>query len=398
MNNKPLDGIKILDLTRVLAGPYCTMVLKNLGAEVIKIERPGIGDDSRGFGPYVNGESAYFVSINRGKKSIAVDLKSAEGKQIFFDLIKQVDVVTENFKPGTMEKLGLGYEKINAVNPRIIYAAMSGFGHSGPYSARPAYDMIVQAMGGIMSITGQPDGPPTRVGTSVGDITAGLFGAIGILSALHKRKETGQGQKIDVAMLDGQVSILENATARYAATGEIPTPLGSRHPSITPFEAFKTKDDWLILAVGNDKLWKAFCTAVNKEEWLDDHDFATNDKRNLSHYRLKPMIDELMVEKTTAEWMDLLTNAHVPASPINTMAELFTDPQVAARNMLVEVEQPGVGPIKVAGNPIKLSTVDPEDEIPSDPAPSIGEHTEEILKDYLSFDSEKIEEYLKTVK
>ena len=199
-------------------------------------------------------------------------------------------------------------------------------------------------------------------------------------------------------MLDGQVAILENATARYAATGEIPTPLGSRHPSITPFEAFKTKDDWLILAVGNDKLWKAFCKAVDREEWLDDHDFATNDKRNLSHYRLKPMIDELMVERTTSEWMDLLTSANVPASPINTMADLFTDPQVASRNMLVEVDQPGVGPIKVAGNPIKLSTVDPEDEIPSDPAPSIGEHTEEILKNYLSFDSEKIEKYLKTVK
>ena len=398
MNNKPLDGIKILDLTRVLAGPYCTMVLKNLGAEVIKIERPGIGDDSRGFGPYVNGESAYFVSINRGKKSIAVDLKSAEGKQVFFDLIKQVDVVTENFKPGTMEKLGLGYEKIKTVNPRIIYAAMSGFGHSGPYSSRPAYDMIVQAMGGIMSITGQPGGAPTRVGTSVGDITAGLFGAVGILAAIHKRKETGLGQKVDVAMLDGQVAILENATARYAATGEIPGPLGSRHPSITPFEAFKTKDSWLILAVGNDKLWKAFCKATNKEEWLDDHDFATNDKRNLSHNRLKPMLDDLMSEKTTSEWMDLLTAAHVPASPINTMADLFADPQVAARNMLVEVNQPGLGQMKVAGNPIKLSTVDAEDEIPANPAPSIGQHTEEILKTYLGFDNKRIEEYLKTVK
>jgi len=398
MNNKPLDGIKILDLTRVLAGPYCTMVLKNLGAEVIKIERPGIGDDSRGFGPYVNGESAYFVSINRGKKSIAVDLKSAEGKQVFFDLIKQVDVVTENFKPGTMEKLGLGYEKIKTVNPRIIYAAMSGFGHSGPYSSRPAYDMIVQAMGGIMSITGQPGGAPTRVGTSVGDITAGLFGAVGILAAIHKRKETGLGQKVDVAMLDGQVAILENATARYATTGEIPGPLGSRHPSITPFEAFKTKDDWLILAVGNDKLWKAFCKATNKEEWLDDHDFATNDKRNLSHNRLKPMLDDLMSEKTTSEWMDLLTAAHVPASPINTMADLFADPQVAARNMLVEVNQPGLGQMKVAGNPIKLSTVDAEDEIPANPAPSIGQHTEEILKTYLGFDNKRINEYLKTVK
>ncbi len=398
MNNKPLKDIKVLDLTRVLAGPYCTMVLKNLGAEVIKIERPGVGDDSRGFGPYVNGSSIYFVSINRGKKSIAVDLKSAEGKQIFFELIKQVDVITENFKPGTMEKLGLGYETINAVNPKIIYAAMSGFGHSGPYSARPAYDMIVQAMGGIMSITGQPEGGPTRVGTSVGDITAGLFGVIGILAAIHQRKETGKGQKVDVAMLDGQVSILENATARYAATGEIPTPLGSRHPSITPFEAFKTKDNWIILAVGNDKLWKSFCEAVDKIEWLDDHDFETNDKRNMSHYRLKPLLDDLFCLKTTKEWMDLLTEAHVPASPINNMADLFDDPQVKARNMLIEVDQPGVGLIKVAGNPIKLSTVAPEDEISKEPAPSIGEHTKEILKNYLNFNNEEINAYLENIK
>lgn len=397
MNNRPLEGIRVLDLTRVLAGPYCTMVLGNLGAEIVKIERPGIGDDSRGFGPYVNGDSIYFVSINRGKKSIAVDLKTEAGKEIFFELVKQVDVVAENFKPGTMEKLGLGYETIRKVNPRIIYAAMSGFGHSGPYSARPAYDMIVQAMGGIMSITGQPEGAPTRVGTSIGDITAGLFGAVGILAALHKRKETGRGQKVDVAMLDGQVSILENAIARYASTGEIPGPLGSRHPSITPFEAFRTKDAWIILAVGNDKLWKSFCDAVDKPDWLAEPDFETNDKRNREHDRIKPLLDALFAERTTAEWMKLLTDAHVPASPINTMADLFSDPQVQARNMLVEVQQPGVGAIKVAGNPIKLSEVPPEEEIPAEPAPAIGQHTAEILRAHLGFDEDQIERYLKTV-
>lgn len=397
MTNKPLEGIRVLDLTRVLAGPYCTMVLKNLGAEIIKIERPGTGDDSRGFGPYINGESIYFVSINRGKKSIAVDLKSPAGKAIFFELVKQVDVVTENFKPGTMEKLGLGYDEIIKSNPKIIYAAMSGFGHSGPYSERPAYDMIVQAMGGIMSITGQSGGAPTRVGTSIGDITAGLFGAIGILAAIHKRKETGKGQKVDVAMLDGQVSILENAIARYASTKEIPKPLGSRHPSITPFEAFKTKDDWIILAVGNDKLWKSFCEAVGKAEWIEDPDFESNDKRNLSHDRLKPLLDAIFVTKSTEEWMALLTKAQVPASPINNMENLFADPQVKARHMLVEVEQPGVGSIKVAGNPIKLSDVAAEDEIPSEPSPSIGEHTAEILQAYLGFDNSQIEAYLETV-
>src|SRR5690554_5799464 len=241
------------------------MVLANLGAEVIKVERPGTGDDSRDFGPFVNDESIYFVSINRGKKSIAIDLKSEEGKQVLLDLVKEVDVLTENYRPGTMEKLGLGYDRLKEVNPKLIYAAMSGFGHSGPYANRAAYDMIVQGMGGIMSITGQPGGEPIRVGTSVGDMTAGLMGAIGVLAAVYGRIATGKGQKVDVAMLDGQLAILENAIARYTSTGEIPGPLGTRHPSITPFEAFKTKDTWVILAVGNDALWTKFCELVQKE-------------------------------------------------------------------------------------------------------------------------------------
>ncbi len=392
MTTKPLEGIKVLDLTRVLAGPYCTMVLANLGAEIIKIERPGTGDDSRDFGPFVNGESIYFISINRGKKSIAIDLKSEEGKELLMDLVKEVDILAENFRPGTMEKLGLGYDKLKEVNPRLIYAAMSGFGHSGPYSKRAAYDMIVQGMGGIMSITGQPGGEPTRVGTSVGDITAGLFGTIGILSALLGRQTTGKGQKVDVAMLDGQVSILENAIARYTASKEIPEPLGSRHPSITPFEAFKTKDSWVILAAGNDALWAKFCKVIDREDLINDPKYLTNADRNNNHDILKPILDDVFTEKTTDEWLEILNNAGIPGSPINSVDKLFNDPQIDARNMLVEVEQPGVGKIKVAGNPIKLSDIPAKEEVPVDPAPSIGQHTEEILKTLLKLDEKKVSE------
>lgn len=394
MTKKPLEGIKVLDLTRVLAGPYCTMVLANLGAEIIKIERPGIGDDSRDFGPFVNGESIYFISINRGKKSIAVDLKSEEGKEILLDLVKEVDILAENFRPGTMEKLGLGYDKLKKVNPGLIYAAMSGFGHSGPYSQRAAYDMIVQGMGGIMSITGQPGGEPTRVGTSVGDITAGLFGTIGILSALLGRETTGKGQKVDVAMLDGQISILENAIARYTASQEIPEPLGSRHPSITPFEAFKTKDSWVILAAGNDALWANFCSVVDREDLTKDPKYLTNADRNDNHDALKPILDDIFIEKTTDEWLEILNNAGIPVSPINSVDKLFVDPQIEARNMLVEVEQPGVGKIKVAGNPIKLSDIPAKEEVPEDPAPSIGQHTEEILKNMLGLDEKRVNELM----
>ncbi|GAG68604.1 unnamed protein product, partial [marine sediment metagenome] len=262
---KPLEDIVVLDLTRVLAGPYCAMILANLGAKLIKVERPKTGDDSRSFGPYKNGQSAYFVSLNRGKKSIAIDLKKPEGKQIIKELAKVSDVVLENFRPGTTRKLGLSYDVLSKINPRIIYAAVSGFGHSGPYSERPAYDMLAQGMGGIMSITGQPGGEPTRVGSSIGDIIAGMFGAIGIISAIYERVFTGKGQMVDVAMLDGQVAVLENAIARYAISGEVPGPLGSRHPSISPFGGFKTKDSWVIIACGNQIIWERFCRAIGRK-------------------------------------------------------------------------------------------------------------------------------------
>ncbi len=256
-----LENVKVLDLTRVLAGPYATMILGDLGADVVKVEMPGTGDDARAFGPYVKDESAYFMSLNRNKRSITLNLKEEEGKKILKEMVKHFDVIVENFRPGTMEKLGLGYETLKEINPKIVYAASSGFGHTGPYSKRAAYDAVVQAMGGIMSITGQENGKPTRVGTSVGDINAGMFTAIGILSALYRVKETGKGQMVDVAMLDSQVAILENAIARHVVTGEIPKPQGNRHPAIVPFETFDTRDGEIMIAAGNDALWAKLCRA-----------------------------------------------------------------------------------------------------------------------------------------
>jgi len=390
---KPLEDIVVLDLTRVLAGPYCAMILANLGAKIIKVERPETGDDSRSFGPYKNGQSAYFVSLNRGKKSIALDLKKPEGKQIIKELAKVSDVVLENFRPGTTRKLGLSYDVLCKINPRVIYAAVSGFGHSGPYSERPAYDMIAQALGGIMSITGQPGGEPTRVGSSIGDIIAGMFGAIGIISAIYERVFTGIGQMVDVAMLDGQVAVLENAIVRYAISGEVPGPLGSRHPSITPFGGFKTKDSWVIIACGNQAIWEKFCKAVDREELLEVEEFETNEKRTKNYQKIKPILDKITIQKTTEEWLKIFESGSVPASAINTVDKLFNDPQVKARKMIIQTEQPGMGKIYVAGNPIKLSTL--TEEVVTGPAPKIGEHTDEILQSFLNYDNAKINELKK---
>jgi len=390
---QPLEDIVVLDFTRVLAGPYCAMILANLGAKIIKVERPETGDDSRSFGPYKNGQSAYFVSLNRGKKSIAIDLKKSEGKQIIKELTKVSDVVLENFRPGTTRKLGLSYDVLSKINPRVIYAAVSGFGHSGPYSERPAYDMLAQGMGGIMSITGQPGGEPTRVGSSIGDIIAGMFGAIGIISAIYERVFTGKGQMVDVAMLDGQVAVLENAIARYAISGEVPGPLGSRHPSISPFGGFKTKDSWVIIACGNQIIWERFCRAIGREDLMEIPEFATNDKRTENYKKLKPIMDEIVQQKTTQKWLELLEKHNVPSGPINTIDKLFDDPQVKSRNMLIKAEQPGMGTIYVAGNPIKLSTL--KEEAVTDPAPNIGEHTDEILQSFLNYDDAKIKELKK---
>lgn len=351
----PLSGITVLDLTRVLAGPYCTMVLTDLGARVIKVEPPSTGDDARGFGPFVKGKSAYFMSLNRGKESIALDLKAEADRTIFEQLLGASDVVVENFRPGTMEKLGYGWEELHRRFPRLIYAAASGFGHSGPYSKRAAYDMVVQGMGGIMSLTGYPGSPPTRVGTSIGDITAGLFTAIGISSALYHRTRTDEGMKIDVAMLDCQVAILENAIARYFATGEVPGPLGSRHPSITPFSAFATADGHVIIAAGNDGLFARLAKVLGRPELAADARFASNDLRTRNHAALQEEMEQALATAPTATWLERLEAEGVPASAINNVAQALADPQIAARNMVVQVDDPVAGELHMAGNPIKLS-------------------------------------------
>lgn len=351
----PFSGILVVDLTRVLAGPYCTMVLSDLGARVIKVEPPGTGDDARHFGPFVKDKSAYFMSLNRGKESIALNLKDDADRKLFDALLAKADVIVENYRPGAMERLGYGWESLHQRFPHLIYAATSGFGHSGPYSQRPAYDMVIQAMGGIMSITGQPGGEPTRVGSSIGDITAGLFTAIGVGAALYERTKTGEGMMLDVAMLDCQVAILENAIARYMASGEVPAPLGARHPSISPFEAFATSDGHIIIAAGNDNLFRKLCEAIGRPSLADNALFHTNPLRTQHVDALKDEIEATLVGETTGHWLQLLGQAGVPCGPINNVAQVLSDPQVLARNMVVQVQDPDTGPLSMAGNPIKMS-------------------------------------------
>ena len=385
----PLDGIKVLDLTRVLAGPFTTMILGDLGAEVIKIEQPGTGDESRNFGPFKNGFSLYFMSVNRGKRSVTLNLKSDRGKAIFKQLVQQNDILVENFRPGTMEKLGLDYGTLAVEHPQLIYAACSGFGQTGPYAEKGAYDMIIQGMGGIISITGEPDGSPVRVGTSISDITAALFTTIGILSALHHRNITGKGQFVDVAMLDSLAAVLENAIVRYFATGDNPQPLGSRHPAITPFESFKSSDGHIIIAIGNDVLWSKFCEYVDKKDLITDARFNTNNKRTDNHDELQPILSEIMCQKTTDEWIEALENIGVPCGPINTIDKVVNHPQIEAREMIAKVVHEITGTVQVPGIPIKMSDTPGKVETP---APSLGQHTDTVLMNELNIPIDEIEE------
>jgi CoA:oxalate CoA-transferase len=386
---KPLTDIKVLDLTRVLAGPFCTMILSDLGAEVVKLEIPSTGDDSRAFGPFIHSRSLYFLSINRGKKSISLNLKSAAGKEMFKALIPHFDVVIENFRPGTMEKLGLGYEVLKALHPGLIYAASTGFGHSGPDSSKPAYDILAQARGGIMSITGNPDSEPTRVGMSLGDITASLFTAIGINAALYQRQFTSTGQKIDVAMLDAQVAILENALVRYQSDGISPSPLGTRHPTIAPFQAYRAADRHFVIAVGNDNLWVTFCTAIGREDLAKDQRFVTNRLRTDNLEKLNQILEPIFGRNTAAEWLKLMAAAGIPSAPINDVEAVMKDPQVLARNMIVEVPDDIAGTIKIAGNPIKMSSL-PESSTRGK-VPEIGEHNLEIYGSLLALDAASLQ-------
>jgi len=383
---KPLEGLRVLDLSRVLAGPYCTMMLADYGADIVKIEPPKVGDDSRAYGPFIGKESAYFMSLNRNKRSMTLNFKKQAECDLFKEMVKHADVVVENYRPGTMEKFGLGYDVLKSINPRIIYASCSGFGHTGPYQFKPAYDIIVQAMGGIMSITGSEGGEPTRVGASVGDIIAGMFTAYGVMMALYHREKTGEGQSVDVGMLDCQVAILENAIARYVTSGNIPVPMGNRHPSITPFSAFTAKDGHIIVGAGNERLWIKLCNILGKAELLQDPRFDTNSNRTAHVKELSAILNEVFKHKTINEWLEVLEKAELPCAPINTVETIVNDPQIKARNMIVEVEHPVAGHLKMAGVPIKMSATPGAVERP---APLLGQHTAELLNEILGWDEAK---------
>ena len=376
----PLKNLLVLDLTRVLVGPYCTMILSDLGARVIKVEAPEIGDDSRKFGPFVKDYSAYFMSLNRGKESIALNLKNEDDKKIFDKILVKADILVENFKPGTLEKWGYGWKDVSKKNPKLIYASASGFGQTGPLKELPAYDMVVQGMGGLMSVTGHPNSEPTRVGTSIGDITAGLFTAIGINAALYDRQKTGKGMFIDVSMLDCQIAILENAIARYLSKKEIPKPMGSRHPSIAPFEAFKTKDSYIIIAAGNDKLYEKLCNVLEIPEMITDKRFNTNSLRCENMNELKEIFENQLKKKNTSDWVKQMEELKIPCGPIFNIKEAVENPQVEARNMIVNAYHKVVGDFRTAGNPIKMSTY--EDKKTRGDIPDLDEHREKILKEF----------------
>ena len=376
----PLKNLLVLDLTRVLVGPYCTMMLSDLGARIIKVEAPEVGDDSRKFGPFIDDYSAYFMSLNRGKESIALNLKNSDDKKIFDKILDKADILVENFKPGTLEKWGYGWKDICKKYPKLIYASASGFGQTGPLKELPAYDMVVQGMGGLMSVTGHPNSEPTRVGTSIGDITAGLFTTIGINAALYDRQKTGKGMFIDVSMLDCQIAILENAIARYLSKNEIPKPMGSRHPSIAPFEAFKTKDSHIIIAAGNDKLFEKLCNILEIYQIFNDERFNSNSLRSKNMEELKMILENKLSSKTTSEWVLKMEKEKIPCGPIYNIKEAVENPQVKSRNMIVNAYHKVVGDFKLAGNPIKMSTY--KDETSRGDIPDLDEHREKILKEF----------------
>ena len=383
----PLSGLTVLDLSRILAGPYCTMVLGDLGAEVLKVEPPD-GDDSRGWGPpFVEGESAYFLAVNRNKKSVCINLKRASGRDLLHRLAGKADVLVENFRPGTLDRLGFSYETIRLARPEIIYCSISGYGHSGPLRQRPGYDAVMQGEGGWMSLTGELDGPPLKVGASLADIFAGTMAAQGILAALHQRATTGKGQKVDVALFDSVLATLCYQAQGYLLTGEVPERLGNRHPSLSPYETFQTADGYVIVGVGNDSLWRSFCRAVGMPD-LDDPRFKSNALRVENYVELKKLLVPMFRSGSTQHWLDILEPAAIPVGRVRSVPEALSNPQVADRQMLIEVEHPTVGRMRMTGNPIKMSGLP---DGPSLPPPLLGQHTEEVLTEKLNLSSEEIE-------
>lgn len=383
-----LDGLRVLDLTRVLAGPFAGMIMADMGANVIKVEEPEKGADERHMGPFQNGESAYFMNLNRNKRSITINLKSPKGKDVFKELVKNADVVLENFRPGTMEKLGLGYEELKKVNPGIIYAAVSGFGHYGPYKDRPGYDIIAQAMSGLMSTTGWPGGEPTRTGTAMGDVLAGLSVVIGILSAIYNRSVTGLGQKVDVALVDSSVASLEIINMIYLVEKRIPQRIGNRYESTYPYDSFKAADGSLVIGTANDKLWQLLCKIMNRPDLAAKEEWARVRDRVQDSAAVKVEVEKWTSQHKVADLVDMLLEGGVPAAPINNIEQVVNDPHIAgAREMFVDIEHPKAGKLKITGSHIKLSDTPPTIRVPS---PGLGEHNAEVLNELLGLAADEV--------
>ena len=385
----PLAGVTVLDLSRILAGPYCTMLLGDLGAEVLKVEPP-TGDDARGWGPpFAEGESAYFLAVNRNKRSLCINLKHPSGRDVLRRLMEKADVLVENFRPGTLDRLGFGYQEVRKSRPQLVYCSISGYGHSGPLKEKPGYDAVIQGEAGWMSLTGESGGPPLKVGASLADIFTGMMAAQGVLAALHERNRTGNGRKVDVALFDSVLATLCYQAQGYLLTNAVPGRMGNRHPSLAPYETFETGDGYLIVGVGNDALWRTFCQAVKGPDLpdLDDPRFATNALRVEHYTELKAALVPLFRSATTQHWVGLLDAAGIPVGRVRSVAEAFENPQVKARNMMIEVEHPTIGRMKMTGNPIKMSDLE---EGPALPPPLLGQHTDEVLSEKLNLTADQI--------
>lgn len=387
--NQPLEDIVVLDLSRVLAGPFCSMLMSDMGASIMKVEEPGSGDDTRRFGPpFQDGESAYFLSANRNKQSVAINLKAPQAKDVLRRMVMKADVLLENFRPGTAERLGLGWDEVHAVNPRLVYASVSGYGQTGPESQRPGYDVVIQGTGGMMSLTGPPEGPPYKMGISQADLVAGLFAFQGILLALRTRDQTGVGQRVDVSLLDCQVALLTFQAQNYFMTGEVPRRMGNQHASIAPYETVQVKDGYMNVAVGNDRLWQRFCEANDCMPLFSDPRFATNPQRVAHREALMEALAPLFLKRTIAEWQAFFDEAGIPAGPILNVAQTLSHPQVQARDMVVEVEHAKLGPINVLNNPIKLSETPAK--VRSAP-PTLGQHTRQVLTAMLGYSDAEVD-------
>ena len=378
---QPLHGIRVLDLSRVLAGPYCTMVLGDLGADVIKVESPD-GDETRGWGPpFAGSESAYYLCVNRNKRSIVVDFKTEQGRDIIQKLIKRSDVLVENFRPGTLARFSLDYGSASAINPNLIYCSITGFGQTGPLRDKPGYDFMIQGMGGLMSITGEPNGEPMKVGVAVADLFAGQNAMIAILAALQARTQTGTGQHLDISLFDSQVAMLANVASNYLVSGNLPKRYGNAHANIVPYQSFQASDAWFVLAVGNDRQFEKLCEVIGKQELADDERFGSNSERVKHRDELISLLKPVFLSKTSREWLSMLEAAAIPCGPINTLDKVFSMPQVEAREMLVHMEHPEIGDLKLVGLPLKFSETPVKYQLPP---PRLGEHTEDILKELLA--------------